>query len=289
MGLNASLYLLSLTILLVFSKVVTANNITLAFQKYSKFSTMSNLFIKTKLIVPISKYQTITVLAVSNDAISSITNRSEVELRNILMTHIVLDYYDELKLQGIREKSIMLTTLYQTTGLGEEMNGFLNLSKSEGRVYFGSEVKNSPLNAEYVSTVYHNPFNLSIIQISMPIVAPGLSLAIFPPPPPPVPLAPSPTPMDASVVPAPSPMNAATAPGPAADDNSSDSAVPKTPPATATATDTPEADSPAPAPSADNEKIEAADKAKPSSSASKAGSSFDVILLLAFLASFAGF
>ncbi|CAE6166223.1 unnamed protein product [Arabidopsis arenosa] len=290
MGLNAaSLSLLSLTILLVFSKVVTANNITLAFAKYSKFSTMSNLFIKTKLIVPISKYQTITVLAVSNDAISSITNRSEVELRNILMTHIVLDYYDELKLQGIREKSIMLTTLYQTTGLGEEMNGFLNLSKSEGRVYFGSEVKNSPLNAEYVSTVYHNPFNLSIIQISMPIVAPGLSLAIFPPPPPPVPVAPSPTPMDASVVPGPSPMNAATAPGPAADDNSSDSAVPKTPPATATATDTPEADSPAPAPSADNEKIEAADKAKPSSSASKAGSSFDVILLLAFLASFAGF
>ncbi|KAG7540794.1 FAS1 domain [Arabidopsis thaliana x Arabidopsis arenosa] len=290
MGLNAaSLSLLSLTILLVFSKVVTANNITLAFQKYSKFSTMSSLFIKTKLIVPISKYQTITVLAVSNDAISSITNRSEVELRNILMTHIVLDYYDELKLQGIREKSIMLTTLYQTTGLGEEMNGFLNLSKSEGRVYFGSEVKNSPLNAEYVSTVYHNPFNLSIIQITMPIVAPGLSLAIFPPPPPPVPVAPSPTPMDASVVPGPSPMNAATAPGPAADDNSSDSAVPKTPPATATATDTPEADSPAPAPSADNEKIEAADKAKPSCSASKAGSSFDVILLLAFLASFAGF
>ncbi|CAL9227582.1 unnamed protein product [Arabidopsis halleri] len=289
MGLNASLYLLSLTILLVFSKVVTANNITLAFQKYSKFSTMSNLFIKTKLIVPISKYQTITVLAVSNDAISSITNRSEVELRNILMTHVILDYYDELKLQGMREKSIMLTTLYQTTGLGEQMNGFLNVSKSEGRVYFGSEVKNSPLNAEYVSTVYHNPYNLSIIQITMPIVAPGLSLAIFPPPPPPVLVAPSPTPMDASVVPGPSPMNAATAPGPAADENSSDSAVPKTPPATATATDTPEADSPAPAPSADNEKIEAADKAKPSSSASKAGSSFDVILLLAFLASFAGF
>ena len=172
----------------------------------------------------------------------------------------------------------MLTTLYQTTGLGEQMNGFLNVSKSKGRVYFGSEVKNSPLNAEYVSTVYHNPYNLSIIQITMPIVAPGLSLAIFPPPPPYVHVAPYPTPMDASVVPA---------PGPAADDNSPDSAVPKTPPAPAT--DTPEADSPAPAPSADNEKIEAADKAKPSSSASKAGWSFDVILLLAFLASFAGF
>lgn len=287
MGLYASLSLLSLTVLLFLSTVVTADNITQAFEKYSNFSTMSNLFIKTKLTVPISKYQTITVLAVSNDAISSITNRSDVELKNILMTHVILDYYDELKLQGLREKSIMLTTLYQTTGLGEEMNGFLNVTKSKGRVYFGSAVKNSPLNAEYVSTVYHNPYNLSIIHISMPIVAPGLSLAIFPPPPPPVPLAPSPSPMDASMAPAPapSPMNAATAPGPADEDNSSDSAVPKTTPAT----DTPETDSPAPAPSADNEKIEAADKAGPASSACKAGSSFDVILLLAFFASFAGF
>ncbi|XP_010432871.1 PREDICTED: fasciclin-like arabinogalactan protein 5 [Camelina sativa] len=286
MGLNASLSLFSLTILLVFSKVVTADNITLAFEKYSNFSTMSNLFTQTKLTVPISKYQTITVLAVSNDAISSITNRSDVELKNILMTHVILDYYDELKLQGMREKSIMLTTLYQTTGLGEEMNGFLNVTKLEGRVYFGSAVKNSPLNAEYVSTVYHNPYNLSIIEISMPIVAPGLSLAVLPPPPPPVPIvpSPSPSPIDASMVPAPSPMvNATTAPGPAAD--ASDTVVPKTTPTT----DTPEADSPAPAPTADNEKIEAADKAKPSSSACKAGSRFELILLLAFFASFAGF
>ncbi|EOA19145.1 hypothetical protein CARUB_v10007817mg [Capsella rubella] len=286
MGLNASLSLFSLTILLVFSKVVTADNITLAFQKYSNFSTMSSLFTQTKLTVPISKYQTITVLAVSNDAISSITNRSDVELKNILMTHVILDYYDELKLQGMREKSIMLTTLYQTTGLGEEMNGFLNVTKLNGRVYFGSAVKNSPLNAEYVSTVYHNPYNLSIIQISMPIVAPGLSLAVNPPPPPPVPIVPSPSPMDASMVPAPSPMNATTtAPGPADADNSSDTVVPKTTPTA----DTPEADSPAPAPSADNEKIEAADKAGPSSSAFKSGSRFDVILLLAFFSSFAGF
>ncbi|KAL1210448.1 Fasciclin-like arabinogalactan protein 5 [Cardamine amara subsp. amara] len=267
MGLNASLSLLSLTILLIFSTVVTADNITRVFEKYSNFSTMSNLFIKTKLTFLINKYQTITVLAVSNDAISSITNRSEVELNNILMTHVILDYYDELKLQALREKSIMLTTLYQTTGLGEEMNGFLNVTKLKGRVYFGSAVKNSPLSAEYVKTLYHNPYNLSIIQISMPIVAPGLSLAIYPPPPPPAPLVPAPSPMDASMAPAPSPINAATAPGPADEDNSSDMPVPKSTPAT----ETPEEDdSPAPAPSADNEKMEA-DKAKPSSIACDVG------------------
>ncbi|CAA7015235.1 unnamed protein product [Microthlaspi erraticum] len=290
MGLKASLSLISLAVLLLFSTVVTADNVTRAFQKYSNFSTMSDLFIKTKLTVPISKYQTITILAVSNDAISSITNRSDVELKNILMTHVLLDYYDELKLNGLKEKSIMLTTLYQTTGLGEQMNGFLNCTKSKGKVYFGSEVTGSPLSSEYVTTLYHNPYNLSIIQISMPIVAPGLSLAIFPPPPPPAPLAPAPapSPMDAAMAPAPSPMVTAPAPGPADSDNASDTTVPKPTPAT----ETPETVSPAPAPTADNEKIEAADKAgkSPSSSSSachEAGLSFLVVLLLAFFTSFA--
>lgn len=289
MGLTTSLSLFSLTVLLVFSNIVEADNITRAFEKYSNFSTMSYLFTKTNLTVPISKYHTITVLAVSNDAISSITNRSDVELKNILMTHVILDYYDELKLNGMKEKSIMLTTLYQTTGLGEEMNGFLNCTKSKGRVYFGSGVKNSPLNAEYVTTVYHNPYNLSIIQISMPIVAPGLSFAVNPPPPPPAPLTPAPSPMDAAIAPGPSPMKAATppspAPEPADENNASDTTVPKTTPAT----ETPEVDSPVPAPSVGNEKMEAADKAGPSSSACKAGLRFDVVLLLALFASFAGF
>ncbi|KAF8074323.1 hypothetical protein N665_1113s0004 [Sinapis alba] len=274
MGLNTSLCLFSLTFLLVFfSRPITADNITRAFEKYSNFSTMNDLLIKTKLNIPISKYLTITLLAVSNDAISIISNRSDVEVKNILMNHVILDYYDEIKFKGMKEKSIMLTTLYQTTGLGEEMNGFLNCTKSKGRVYFGSGVKGSPLVAEYVKALYDNPYNLSIVQISMPIVAPGLSLAVFPPPPPPAPLAP-----------APSPMNAAKAPGPEPD-NASDIDVPKRTPAM----ETPEVDSPAPTPSADNEKIEAADKAGTSSSACKAGLSFDVVLLLILFASFAGF
>ncbi|CDY13425.1 BnaA03g51430D [Brassica napus] len=279
MNLNASFSLLSLTLLLLFSPIVTADNITHAFEKYSNFSTMSELFTKTKLTTLISKYQTITLLAVNNNNISSITNKSAIELKNILMTHVILDYYDELKLKGMKEKSIMLTTLYQTTGLGEEMNGFLNCTKSKGKVYFGSGVKGSPLNAEYVTTLYHNPFNLSIIQISMPIVAPGLSLAVLPPPPPPVPLAPAP---------APSPMDAAMAPtpGPGDEDNASDSNVPKLTPET----ETPEVDSPAPTPSADNEKIEAADKAGKTSSACKTRFSFEVVvLLIVFFVSFAWF
>ncbi|KAF3486194.1 hypothetical protein F2Q69_00057798 [Brassica cretica] len=282
MNLNVSSFsLLSLTLLLLFSPTVTADNITHAFEKYSNFSTMSDLFTKTKLTTLISKYQTITLLAVNNNNISSITKKSAIELKNILMTHVILDYYDELKLKGMKEKSIMLTTLYQTTGLGEEMNGFLNCTKSKGRVYFGSGVKGSPLNAEYVTTLYHNPFNLSIIQITMPIVAPGLSLAVLPPPPPPVPLAPAPAPSSGATPPAPAP-----APGPGNEDDASDSNVPKLTPET----ETPEVDSPAPTPSADNEKIEAADKAGKTSSACKTRFSFEVVvLLMVFFVSFAWF
>ncbi|CAH8388326.1 unnamed protein product [Eruca vesicaria subsp. sativa] len=268
MGPNATLPL-CLFPLIFFSTAVTADNITKAFEKYSDFSTMNDLLIKTKLTVPISKYLTITLLAVNNKAISPIVNRSDVEVKNILMNHVILDYYDEIKFKGMKEKSIMFTTLYQTTGLGEEMNGFLNCTKSKGKVYFGSGVKGSPLVAEYVKELYDNPYNLSIIQISMPIVAPGLSLELFPPPPPPAPLAPPPSPTDA-----------ANAPGPEPADE--DTTIPKR------TTDSQEVDSPAPTPSADNEKIEAADKAMPSSPACKAGFRFRVVLLIALLVSMFG-
>ncbi|KAG2243830.1 hypothetical protein Bca52824_094322 [Brassica carinata] len=95
--------------------------------------------------------------------------------------------------------------------------------------------------------------------------------------------------MDAAMAPSPSPMRAPTppapAPGPDDEDNASDSNVPKLTPET----ETPEVDSPAPTPSADNEKIEAADKAGKTSSACKARFSVEVVLLLVFFVSFVWF
>ncbi|CAH2061236.1 unnamed protein product [Thlaspi arvense] len=280
MGLKASSSLLCLAVLLGVSSIVSAVNITRALEKYPEFSTMTELFAKTELTPIINKRQTITVLALSNDAIKSISDRPEEELKNILMNHVVLDYYDELKLKALKDKSTLLTSLYQSTGLGQQQNGFLNCSKSNGKIYFGSAVKGAPQTAEYITTVFRNPYNLSVVQISMPIVAPGLGSPVKVPPPPPMSSPPAPSPKKDAATPA---------PGPAEVEDYAD-APPGSAPETAPASAPSEDGSPAPAPeNAGKKKMAAADEAEPPTSASNPGLTFGAVLVLGFVASFAGF
>ncbi|CAN6979349.1 unnamed protein product [Brassica rapa subsp. trilocularis] len=280
MGLKASSSLLCLAILLGVSSLVSSVNITRALENYPEFSTMIELLAKTELTPIINKRQTITVLALSNDAIGSISGRPEEELKNILMNHVVLDYYDELKLKALKDKSTLLTTLYQSTGLGQQQNGFLNCSKANGKIVFGSAVKGAPLTAEYITTVFRNPFNLSVVQISMPIVAPGLGAPVKVPPPPPMTSPPAPAPKKAGATPA---------HGPAEEEDYADAppgAAPETAPASAPSED----GSPAPAPeNAGKKKMAAADEVEPPSSASNTGLRFGGALVLGFVASFSGF
>ncbi|CAN7008528.1 fasciclin-like arabinogalactan protein 3 [Brassica rapa] len=280
MDLKASSSLLCLAILFGVSSIVSAVNITRALEKYPEFSTMVELFGKTELTPIINKRQTITVLALSNDAIGSISGRPEEELKNVLMNHVVLDYFDELKLKALKDRSTLLTTLYQSTGLGQQQNGFLNCTKTNGKIYFGSGVKGAPQTAEYITTVFRNPYNLSVIQISMPIVAPGLGSPVQVPPPPPMTPPPSPSPKKAAATPA---------PGPAEEEDYADSppgAAPETAPASAPSED----GSPAPAPgNAGKKKMAAADEVEPPTSASNTGLSFGAVLVLGLVASFAGF
>lgn len=280
MDLKASSSLLCLAILFGVSSIVSAVNITRALEKYPEFSTMIELFGKTELTPIINKRQTITVLALSNDAIGSISGRPEEELKNVLMNHVVLDYFDELKLKALKDRSTLLTTLYQSTGLGQQQNGFLNCTKTNGKIYFGSGVKGAPQTAEYITTVFRNPYNLSVIQISMPIVAPGLGSPVQVPPPPPMTPPPSPSPKKAAATPA---------PGPAEEEDYADSppgAAPETAPASAPSED----GSPAPAPgNAGKKKMAAADEVEPPTSASSTGLSFGAVLVLGLVASFAGF
>lgn len=280
MDLKASSSLLCLAILFGVSSIVSSVNITRALEKYPEFSTMVELFGKTELTPIINKRQTITVLALSNDAIGSISGRPEEELKNVLMNHVVLDYFDELKLKALKDRSTLLTTLYQSTGLGQQQNGFLNCTKTNGKIYFGSGVKGAPQTAEYITTVFRNPYNLSVIQISMPIVAPGLGSPVQVPPPPPMTPPPSPSPKKAAATPA---------PGPAEEEDYADSppgAAPETAPASAPSED----GSPAPAPgNAGKKKMAAADEVEPPTSASNTGLSFGAVLVLGLVASFAGF
>ncbi|KAK8462122.1 hypothetical protein SEVIR_1G154600v4 [Setaria viridis] len=174
--------------------------------------------------------------------------------------HVVLDYYDTAKLGAIKNHTTLLTTMFQSSGQATDRMGFLNFTKrSDGTMVFGSAEPGAPKNSQMVKSVASRPYNISVLQVSAPIVPPGVggsADAGAPPPHKATALAPAPaakgkkgapSPKDEET-PAPAPSDDdggadapdADAPGPAADGPAADG-----PTADGPGADGPAADAPA--------------------------------------------
>ncbi|MCH95637.1 fasciclin-like arabinogalactan protein 3-like, partial [Trifolium medium] len=146
------------------------------------FATFNNYLTETKLVKEINSRNTITVLVLSNAAISSISGKDPEVIRAILSTHVILDYFDEKKLMRAQSTGELLTTLYQSTGLAVNNQGFLKVKlNGEGVIAFGSAVVGAPKDDELVQTVLSIPYNISILQVVKPIVPPGIDTQLAPP------------------------------------------------------------------------------------------------------------
>ncbi|XP_059461822.1 fasciclin-like arabinogalactan protein 14 [Corylus avellana] len=100
----------------------------------------------------------------------------------MLSVHVVLDYIDVQKLTMLPKKTTILTTLFQSSGAAANQEGFLNVSLvDEGEIAFGSAVKGSILAAKLVSLVAAQPYNISVLQITAPIVPLSIDQAASPP------------------------------------------------------------------------------------------------------------
>ncbi|XVF04114.1 hypothetical protein REPUB_Repub05bG0053900 [Reevesia pubescens] len=180
------LFIVAFFILALSNTSTAALNITKVLKQFPEYGTFNDLLTQTKLADQIKNRQTITILALNNDSVNSIASRSMDEVKKILMNHIVLDYFDTQKIQKLGKKSATLTTLYQTTGEATDNQGFLNITRiAPGDVVFGSGTKGAPLVSKLLGSVIAQPFNLSVLHVSTPIVAPGFGDPILPPPPPP--------------------------------------------------------------------------------------------------------
>lgn len=175
--------LLFLALLCAFSSISTAFNITKILSNYPEYSTFENLLVQTGLAQQINSRRTITVLAVDNSAIGDISGKPLDVVKRILSAHVILDYYDQLKFSKLQKASSILTTLYQTTGIADDQQGFLNVTKTTDGIKFGSASKGAPLTASLVKSVTSQPYNISVLEVSGVIEAPGIE-NIAPPPPP---------------------------------------------------------------------------------------------------------
>ncbi|KAE8664311.1 Flowering promoting factor 1 [Hibiscus syriacus] len=198
---KTGVYLHVAAFFLVLSTTSTALNITKSLEEYSEFSSLSDLLKQTKLTEAINHRQTITVLALDNGK-------------------------DPKKLG---KKSALLTTLYQTTGSASNQNGFVNLTRiAPGDVVFGSATKGSPLVAKLLGSVISQPFNLSVLHISTPIVAPAFGDPVLAPPPPPGSKPPAPAPKKSK-------SRSSSAPSPDEEEEAGDEEAPAPSPSDASA------------------------------------------------------
>ncbi|GAU15191.1 hypothetical protein TSUD_09290 [Trifolium subterraneum] len=169
--------LLCLALFLAISSSIHAFDITKLLGDKPDYATFNKYLTETKLVDQINKRNTITILVVNNGALSSISGKSPQVIKAIMSTHVLLDYFDEKNLiQDVIGRNQPLTTLYQSSGLAVNQQGFVKVALiGEGSIAFGSAVSGAPApDAEIVQPVVSQPYNISIIEVSKLIVAPGI-------------------------------------------------------------------------------------------------------------------
>ncbi|KAE9460035.1 hypothetical protein C3L33_08058, partial [Rhododendron williamsianum] len=178
-ALKSAMGVLHLLFITLSVTAISAHNITQILSPFPEYSQFNTYLTQTKLSDEINSRDTITVLVLNNAAISVLaTEQSPLSVvKKVLSLHVLLDYFDAKKLHQISAGTALSTTLYQTTGDAQGQLGFVNITDLKGgKVGFSSAVAppGSALNSTYVKEVKTMPYHISVLEISEPILAPGI-------------------------------------------------------------------------------------------------------------------
>lgn len=161
---------------------ISAHNITDILSGHPEYSVFNGYLSQTKVADDINSRQTITVLVLNNAAMSALAAKHPLSvIKKALSLLVLLDYYDPPKLHQISKGTTLTTTLYQTTGNAPGNLGFVNITDLQGgKVGFGSAAPGSKLDSSYTKSVKQIPYNVSVLEINSPIIAPGMLTASAP-------------------------------------------------------------------------------------------------------------
>ncbi|KAL5213763.1 hypothetical protein ABZP36_002915 [Zizania latifolia] len=173
-----------LVLLLAFassSAVAFKFNVTEILDEFPEFSVFNGLLSQTMLADEINRRLAVTVLVVDDSAVGAITSLPVDTQRKVLAVQVLLDYYDPVKLDGVKGKTALLATLFQATGAATGRVGFVNYTQgADDQMAFGSAEPGAPLSSLIVKVVASRPYNLSVMQISAAIVPPSIGLPSTP-------------------------------------------------------------------------------------------------------------
>ncbi|XP_044493061.1 fasciclin-like arabinogalactan protein 8 [Mangifera indica] len=161
---------------------VTAHNITDILKDHPEYSQFNGYLSQTKLADEINRRTTITVLVLNNSAMSALVGNNPITvIKDELMVHVLLDYFDGKKLHQFSNGTTLTTTLYQTTGNAQGNSGFVNITDLRGgKVAFGAAALGSKLDSFYSKSIKQIPYNISVIKISYPIIVQSILAAPAP-------------------------------------------------------------------------------------------------------------
>ncbi|KAL6882594.1 hypothetical protein ACP4OV_011284 [Aristida adscensionis] len=154
----------------------STHNITAVLEGRSEYSLYNSYLSETKVCDEINSRDSVTVLVLTNGAMSSlVSNLSLADIKNALRLLTLLDYFDEKKLHSLDSGSVLTTSLYQTTGQAAGNMGHVNVTDLRGgKVGFAPAAPGSKVQSTYTKLVDKFPSTLSVLEVSDPITFPGL-------------------------------------------------------------------------------------------------------------------
>ncbi|KAF8723761.1 hypothetical protein HU200_021734 [Digitaria exilis] len=198
-----------------------SHNITAILAAHPDFTEFSAALSSTGAAAEIDRRGTITVLAVDNAVMARLKAQKldPKDLSRVVYLHVLLDYFDSVKLPTIQGGFALATSLFQASGRAQSSEGMVNITVLPGgRVAFApSGPSNNALPAAfYQKPIHEAPYDIAVLQVSSVIWSPApLAGAPAPAPPPPDAAGPAPATAPAGHHGSPPPVSSAPASLPA--------------------------------------------------------------------------
>ncbi|KAK3154060.1 hypothetical protein QOZ80_2BG0185380 [Eleusine coracana subsp. coracana] len=140
------------------------------------YTQFSKLLAQSKVAEEANRLRSATLLVVTDKMVQSLVAMPADKQRQALASHVLLKYFDPIKLDEMRARTAILPTLLSAT---DKAQGVLNYTKADdGQMYFGAP--GAPCVAKLVKVVAARPYSVSIMEISEPILPRGSGAAAVP-------------------------------------------------------------------------------------------------------------
>ncbi|KHN16466.1 Fasciclin-like arabinogalactan protein 14 [Glycine soja] len=156
--------LLSVALVLAFCSSIQGLDITKLLGEYPEYAQFNKYLTETKLADQINSRNAVTVLALDDAAMASLSGKSQDAVKAILSTHVLVNFYDEKKLMEAEGSRTKVETLFQSSGVAKPNQGYIYVALiNEGEIAFGSAAAapNAPFEVVLVRSVTSQPDTVS--------------------------------------------------------------------------------------------------------------------------------